>query len=302
MAASALLATSRQIRSETQDLLASSRKLVYHVDVMFIEGSGLWPTWLSIPTRSLHVDEVHAQFRIHELPPDLAPVWESPGLWGGGEEGAPGGNVMFYELLARFLQSGPAGLDRSRQQYQAVYSIGRLRLDVQLVPDGEDHGLFLERPGPGTALFGGLDWYVVRRDDGRLVTARSLEETDPRRLPAERLAYFMSHSLEMVLRMTQHAVKYGKVLYEGIGVVEISVGGEVRWAWDLEAMFRTFASGHEQHDAVRGHQTSEFKMWRQQAQELRRLRALDVVESPSTADGEIWYDAFWMMPSVNYEE
>jgi hypothetical protein len=62
-----LLLTSRRISTETRSVLDRVRRrkrLSYALDVMFVNGEQLWPTWLCVPALADHIDSLTATIRI----------------------------------------------------------------------------------------------------------------------------------------------------------------------------------------------------------------------------------------------
>ncbi|KAM0270620.1 hypothetical protein ACHAQH_009381 [Verticillium albo-atrum] len=272
--AASLLLTSKLLRAETQD-----RNLTYVIDVMFVKTSGLWPTWLSIPRLATHVDTLHASFRIKDLPEDMAPTFRRKNWWRGGDGGPPAAVWSFYWLLVGFLECGPVSLKLPTGSSTARFSIARLVIDVQLAEEGEDHGVLESEHGRHEHyMFGRGMWFVARREDGVLEKVRTLEETDPRRLPAEKLARFMGGELLMLLGLGRHSYGYGRVLYECIGVLEVRVDGDVRILMDLGELFDLFPAGSEDDREMQHTWTPAFAAWKKETMALRKERGLDEVK------------------------
>lgn len=80
------LQVNRQLRNETLAVI-NHLKLPglrsYKLDVMLVNESELWPTWLYVPTSTTRVEEVHATFRI------IGPSKKRRSGFSGGDGGPP---------------------------------------------------------------------------------------------------------------------------------------------------------------------------------------------------------------------
>ncbi|KAJ6442180.1 Protein argonaute 18 [Purpureocillium lavendulum] len=74
----ALLGTCRQLRSETEQLLAliGPEKLPYTLDVMLVDQVGIFPTWLTFPAMPTRIELVRVRVRLFGKPDDFDREWE----------------------------------------------------------------------------------------------------------------------------------------------------------------------------------------------------------------------------------
>ncbi|KAM0327580.1 hypothetical protein ACHAQA_005873 [Verticillium albo-atrum] len=291
-----LLQTSRQLRIDTHKCLALPRKRVHHLDVLFVNDGGLWPTWLSQPGPARHVDMLHAQFRVEELSKDkdVASTWKKI-QWGNGRGSGKKAALTFGRLITSYLQSGPTLPPFSTYDSRAENTIGRLVLDVPLAPEAEDGSSpVIPRFAGERYLFGAPGRFVARREDGQLEWVRSREEADPRRLPAEKLAYFMRLELIRILKCRHFT---HEILYDGIGVMEIRVDGELRWLVDTEAQIQHARQTDPDDEAwCPRHPKSSFMCQMEKVHSRRKERGLDVVARV----GDICYDVYKDMKWRDY--
>ncbi|KAK3298568.1 uncharacterized protein B0H64DRAFT_385522 [Chaetomium fimeti] len=63
-----LLATSRQVREETQYLIGRAAGEPYQLDVMYVNGIGLMPSWVSLPCLSKRVRKLDIRIRFFDTP------------------------------------------------------------------------------------------------------------------------------------------------------------------------------------------------------------------------------------------
>ena len=74
----ALLATCRQLRSETEELLKliGPDKLPYTLDVMLVDQVGIFPTWLSFPAMPTRIELLRIRVRLFDKPENFSREWE----------------------------------------------------------------------------------------------------------------------------------------------------------------------------------------------------------------------------------
>ncbi|KAG4439722.1 hypothetical protein IFR05_004800 [Cadophora sp. M221] len=123
------LAINQQLRKETLAVIShlnlpSLRS--YKLDVMIVEDTSLWPTWLYVPTTTTMVEEVHVTFRI------MGASTRRRCGYSGGDGGPPEIIWAFYNLLERFLLVGPVA--RQEKRHDKNIKIRHLKLDVR-TPD-----------------------------------------------------------------------------------------------------------------------------------------------------------------------
>src|SRR5689334_308551 len=101
------LLVSKQLRTETRTAISNlPTRHSYTMDVMIVNETQLWPTWLSLPQLTRNVDKVHVTFRTVSVP--RRPKLNYTGFRGG-DGGPPLITWCFYDLLIRFLEVGPVG-------------------------------------------------------------------------------------------------------------------------------------------------------------------------------------------------
>ncbi|KAM0274320.1 hypothetical protein ACHAQH_007955 [Verticillium albo-atrum] len=205
-----LLLTNRQICCETRKLLMGP--LTYKLDLMHVSGSGIWPTWLSVPTPQRHIDTLYITLRISDLPEESDPAWDC-GIKRSSLTQMHG-HARFLKhtyvyLLAGFLQKGPFSPTASRRDYTASYSAKTLVLDVA-------------SPKPGTFV-------------DLIPSSWQLSSIDPV-APAERLACSLGRWLGHALNGSGNYLN-GHILYQGFGSIHIRVDGEERKVFDLTDLF-----------------------------------------------------------------
>ncbi|CZR63382.1 uncharacterized protein PAC_13279 [Phialocephala subalpina] len=187
------LIVNRQIRAETLDLLEKlPNKHSYKMDLMLINETDIWATWLSVPLIANRVDEVYVSFRnvgiaTNEFNEEYQhEMYAGKSLLRGGCGGPPYLTWCLYDLLERFLRYGPTS---------------------DLPPE-------LEAPWGAQGTY----WQIhgMRLDDGKYYHHS-----------AHYLAHYVACDLWMLLRMSDHTGRFGKILYERIGKIEVRLDGEL---------------------------------------------------------------------------
>jgi hypothetical protein len=100
-AQASLLHTSRLLRAETKYILGLLAEEPYELDVMFVMGCGLIPTWVSCPGLKPEVFSVDIDIRMFDMPgpDDVDSSWFRRGDFGGGERRhPPDGDDDVYEF------------------------------------------------------------------------------------------------------------------------------------------------------------------------------------------------------------
>ena len=140
-AALPLLLSCKTLRDDVAYLL-SSPDATYELDVIFIPGCGLWPTWTCCPVPSqIHINIIRVSFRVVE-------AYDINGNIDGGEfatrfQGScnfsapalhpnpPPGAWNFYRLLASFLARGPRALSSPALQLRHRGSFSTCRYTIK---------------------------------------------------------------------------------------------------------------------------------------------------------------------------
>ncbi|KAH6853999.1 hypothetical protein B0I37DRAFT_20311 [Chaetomium sp. MPI-CAGE-AT-0009] len=251
-----LLRTNRQLRTETEELLKRLLETTpCRLDVMFVNGCGLFPTWLSLPGLQRVINTVHVQVRIFDAPKDMNPEWleaasfnHSDGsmrtLW----------NMLF--LLTEYLLNGiddlPTLYDRNAAEAPGMsytdpvsefdpgatarYSIQTLILDVlapsldppPATPDSEASDFDFEEQHAQLAVFGGA---IFQQSDERVRENWPVgEEAGDHQINyARKLALGFREGITLAAGAAIRCYQlYGQLLSESIGAIEIRVNG-VPW-------------------------------------------------------------------------
>ena len=209
-----LLLTNRQLGAETQAVLQRATiKRSYSLDVMFVDDSELWPTWLLVPALWTRLDELVATFRI------CGTKGEDSGFRGG--DGGPQQIVWcFYNLMERFLTFGPVGERKAGSQDRNI-SVRSLTLDVVTPSDGQ---VMMADSRENCNK-----WFDHRR--------RYHGPEDPDlssfSIRPEWLAGFLSNHIHSLLHMGYYTAKYGMIMHERIGTTRLCVDGVLREEFDL---------------------------------------------------------------------
>ncbi|KAI1457892.1 hypothetical protein F4805DRAFT_159191 [Annulohypoxylon moriforme] len=255
-----LLLVNRQVHREAQDALRRmSEPPSYAIDIVFLKDGTLWPTWLSVPKLQRTLGNVYAQFRIFAVPEQLQSHL-SGDPYRSDEPGPPPIIWLFYHLLAGFLRNGPIALDRDNGS--GGFTVQHLVLDF--LPASEKGILplasFIEyfkevetarSTGPGNG-------WTLDKDEGLYA--------------AECLAYFVRALLLRVLNLGVSTIKYGRILYENIGDIEIRIDGQFKWHLDIPKKFSNLSFDHEISISHRLKHEQMFARWKELAL-AKRLKA-----------------------------
>jgi hypothetical protein len=219
--ASSLLLTNKQLHCEIRDRL-SRRPLTYHIHNTIVNEADLYATWTCIPAIAGHIDNIKATFTIAGS--QIAERGAQPS-----SVSVPGDvskqeiTWCFYSLLERFFSRGASPIASNNfsiptaNTQKKTYTIGHLEIDVQdtpLLPHQRIHpcGRNGCRGDPSLCLFvpdPGLE-YVM----------------DPE--------YLTSFLAEEIDELTDMYDSYGDILFEHVGRISLSHGGEVERTWDLD--------------------------------------------------------------------
>lgn len=246
------LLVNRQLRSETLaalDILPTKHS--YDLDIMIVDESELWPTWLCVPALSTRVDKVHATFR----------------TFGTGKKkhsdfqigcGSPPNIVWcLYSLLERFLRVGPKGTQA--KEHDEFVSIKLLELDVRT-------------PNVPPEMIAPKD--VVRID--LLEDLRKKTGIDYV-MHSDYIANFIRSEINSLLYMGYHTAQFGGILFERVGTVRLVLDGEVLDEWDLAKLLGTVCFHDSFENFPRERRPDIFKKWKASAYKTRVQLGLPVV-------------------------
>ncbi|CAG9956380.1 unnamed protein product [Clonostachys rosea f. rosea IK726] len=207
-----LLRVNRQVNEEVSNFLSYLPTRNYHVDIMCVKESGLWPTWsippplpgkgsFSAPTQ--YIDSIYATLRIFNPPKAMRSYFRNGltfHLSYGQQDPIIDG---FYGLLEAFFHRGPGFTDRSRPEddpgVAPRYIVKDIIIDITAPPDASKHRSVI------------VDDLHYRPDR---LTSRYAGHDDVSVAPEERLAALMSRHLEMLLSFTPKLLNKGMLVYE----------------------------------------------------------------------------------------
>ncbi|KAI1445758.1 hypothetical protein F5Y02DRAFT_100138 [Annulohypoxylon stygium] len=246
-----LLLVNRQVNREVQEVLRRvSESPNYAIDVVFLKDGTLWPTWLSVPRLQRTLGSVYVQFRIFDVPEHLrSHIANDP--YRSDRPGPPPVVWSFYHLLAGFLRNGPMVSDRDNDS--GTFTVRNLKLDFSpaieknILPLASFIQYFKEVEDMASSTNSGSDW-TPDQDEGLVA--------------AEYLAHFVRALLLRVLNLGVSTIKYGKILYENIGDIEIRVDGRLRWHLNIPKMFSNLSFDHEVNVSNRLKREQRFAHWK----------------------------------------
>ena len=128
-----LLLANKQLHEETTALLDADSAPPYELDIMdsnhMFSGPGMWISWLCVPAKRRHVRAVHARLRLFDGGAEgraFPRIGHGPGMF------QPFFMSSTYRLFfGSMLQHGPGATSVSRLDYDANFHVGRFILDFQ---------------------------------------------------------------------------------------------------------------------------------------------------------------------------
>ncbi|KZW01813.1 hypothetical protein EXIGLDRAFT_716460 [Exidia glandulosa HHB12029] len=206
-----LLLANRQLSLETSTTitrLRASQRLTYVLDVILVNDSVLWPTWLCVPATVTVVDSVHVTFRAFGA--------RSRGGGSAYFANASAQLIMygFYFLLEHFLVVSPGGNVSMRS----------------LVLDFSDDGA----PEDGARKH---EWLSMHRKYGHSIPG-DVVPIAPR---ASWLADTVAGYIRGILSMDYYTSHYGAILYKRIGSLTVQENGKELRHFDLGALIAPLA-------------------------------------------------------------
>ena len=230
----------RQLRYETQ--LARARLEAgdrYHLDVMFVKEAGLWSTWAYAPTPVKHIDTLYTTFRIFGVPKCLEEDddWCNAEQFRGGFRNISPHAMNYFDLLSGYLQYGAGSRQASRAVSRANYTVGTLIIDV-LLPNEVDAQVMDHPPLETRArdardrlsgdVFTPNDTLFARKGHWLPGWYRSCVNDPPALFAADKLAYFLWSHICLLASLQAPYVKYSRLLFDGVGSIELRVAGQKR--------------------------------------------------------------------------
>ncbi|EON61394.1 hypothetical protein W97_00608 [Coniosporium apollinis CBS 100218] len=208
-ASRSLLRLNHQVRDETLAMLShltTTRGSRYVLDIMIEDEVRLYPTWLLIPCSPAvnpHIDTVSVTFRIFGDMREQRSGWEI-------SDSGPGETVWgLHALIQRFLSYGPEWRGRCRLAQYPIITLGTLDLNV------------LSPPAPVEGAF-------------RATLRRRSEDTGT--LHPKAVVSAMRFGMDILLSRAEEAEAHGRLLYERVQRVRLSLDGKVRKVWDLSVL------------------------------------------------------------------
>ncbi|KAI1759611.1 hypothetical protein GGR53DRAFT_513049 [Hypoxylon sp. FL1150] len=249
-----MMLVNRQIYQEAQGILWRMGDLPNCVlDVVFLKDEALWPTWLSVPKLRRNLGTVYTQFRIFHAPDHLR-VDDGGDLYGSESPGPPPIVWVLYHLLANFLRNGPIATADTNDS-SGGFTVGTLILD------------FLPASEKGILPLASLIQYFKEVDDIS-ASADSDHDWKPSTfdeslLAAEYLAHFVRALLLRLLNLGSLNIKYGRILYENVGDIEIWVDGHFKWCLDIPKLFSNVSFDHGMSTTHMLENEQRFKHWKE---------------------------------------
>ncbi|KAK0627909.1 hypothetical protein B0T14DRAFT_513533 [Immersiella caudata] len=271
-----LLLANRQLHTETREALrrvfpaTDPKPLNYNADIVYLKDNGtFWLTWLSVPTRTSHIDTLHAQFRIFSFPPlvdyDLAVGvpktfdlhWVSNSL------------IVLLENTLGSAERGPCGkpISMNRLVLDFVRAEGSAGELLPVAPWARPRRRARDREEVPTECF-------PLRDDLRAECA-----DDPGMEAAARLMCYFLRYLDWIVGDATFIGTwfYGKILFENVGVVEVWLNGKMYETLDLGYMLANMRYWGDAPGSYRyGTWHDKFIPWRRETQGRRRELGMPV--------------------------
>ncbi|KAI4866574.1 hypothetical protein F4820DRAFT_246783 [Hypoxylon rubiginosum] len=248
-----LLLVSRQVSREAKDVLCGiGDSPNCMLDIMFLKDESLWPTWLSIPKLQRNLGTVYTQVRIFHVPDHLR-IDYADDLYNSEDPGPPPVVWLFHHLLASFLRNGPLVVDENDDS--GGFTVQTLILD------------FLPASEKGILPLASFIQYFKEVDDMSASTSTDYDwmrgTLDESLLVAEYLAHFIRALFLRLLNLGPPTMKYGKILYENVGDIEIWVNGRLRWCLDIPKLFSDVVFNHGVSTTHMLKNEQRFKHWKE---------------------------------------
>ncbi|KAI9926041.1 hypothetical protein ASPWEDRAFT_37951 [Aspergillus wentii DTO 134E9] len=207
-----LLLVNHQIHEETKLVLQNLGPIIYAVDVMIVNETEIWPTWLRNPVLPDHVDEVHVTFRLfgHCAEKKIEPlddVFE--------EARRHGIHFGIFDLAWDFINVGPMYTSSAYKPFEKWKgNVKKITVDFRS-QDG------LEYPYPPEKI-------TYEQWASNYIGTAPVDGPDLSSY-ATRPEWFARHTMEyMATRVTANGSGYGREFHERIGHVDHMVNGELR--------------------------------------------------------------------------
>jgi hypothetical protein len=276
-----LLLTNHQLYAETLEIIKLQCARVYELDVIILDEILPILTWLRVPIHTTNLDKIEVKFRISGCYDEnkgarrrseddssySSPYaqWSTYTGFRGGCGAGPAMSWQIYSILERFLKAGPVGrtgidkehmlsADKDGFQDQKHRHVVVKTIDIKVeTPPHVDPLLFGPPRGSG-----------YRRD-------RRSEKTV---LSPHYLADFIKFEINQLLRGGDHEYfSYGKILYEHVDTISISVDGENLETFDVAQRLKDVGGFKERY--ITPEVLARYKKVTWQKRKERGLRVLE---------------------------
>lgn len=227
-----LLGTNRQLRDETRYIAEHLPPRPYHLDVMFVYGFGLIPTWTSLPRLMESIAKLRIHFRIFDFPDGTVPRW----IWrarGGHTMDSISSTTVFltqYVLRTCYLP-GPLHVEQAPSELSIKDHITP-SCAVRCITTTVEHvttPTILRDDDFGHHIFSqGHRWPPSDWQSPSLLNAPSTA--------TYKLATHLAFSIEAMVQC-DHSILYGPLLLTNVGKVDIVVDGKTYREFDITGQF-----------------------------------------------------------------
>lgn len=260
--AMSLLQVNQQVNAEVTRFLQHLRITDYSVDILYVKGLGVFPTW-SVPAlpKSPYINSVHAILRTSDVPAALPDHSRDESGLGPGWNCSPGwkrNNVFLTYLeglLSTLFNRGPGFLDRS---------LSHLEDDERVAPRYVFNHIIINvvsptNPSSQNNTLGSNDEPKAIR--GRLIQLKGKGKDEDPLTPEHRLATVMIWLLEKILGPEAYLPHIGMMVYEQIiGSFNFMVNGKGVYTIDVEERLQQWRAGRlaKEHPA----KVQEYQEWK----------------------------------------
>ncbi|KAL8928228.1 MAG: hypothetical protein Q9208_001938 [Pyrenodesmia sp. 3 TL-2023] len=198
--------TCRQVRDEVQEAvlrLQKSKSLPYTLDLMMLDETTLYPTWLAFPALVDEIPRLEVDFRL------FGDVEGKQSAMRGGCGGPPMLIWSLFKLMERFLLRGPDFLaPHEPTRYQRMEE---LAVNV-VTPSPPPPNGYSDRSTP-------------------LYSDKRKGLVHP-----ERMMSFLIHEMDLLLRRSRYTASYARLVFERVKRMTFSLDGVGRKSWDLSTL------------------------------------------------------------------
>lgn len=262
------LLVNRQLQAEMEGVIKrkKSEQVSYSLDMMFVKGSGLWPTWLSVPVLSTDIDTIYAPFRVFHRPDNLPVDMELPDMWNeGGDRGPPFGFWMFYSFFIGLIRQIIGPWPHCSEREADKITIQRFVLDV-ITPVEPDTFPLVPPASPQP----GFDHADRPNREAESVDSPST---------VQRLAGLIQREIDWFICTGNYRKGDGNVLYERFGSIEMRVDGTRYHMWDLSDLFAKLPlRDHQWGTWAVAQRKASYREWKIDTLERRRKAGFRIEE------------------------